>query len=312
MNLCDSQQLLWRLITAPEGVAKALAEEPQDAALLADTVAGNSDRQPRAAGRSGDAEAPGGELGPVRRLSVYAEAYFTRIHDVLRSNFSDLAEQLGEATFHDLVTSYLAICPPQRPSLRDVGERLPAFLAQGAGGEPFRKRAPWAAALAQLEWLQLDLFDAPDAALCTRRDFEELPAAEWGNTRLQMVPAAELLALDWPVHALCASWPGTRSSVSGEDALRAAPTELLVWRRSETVSYRPLKSAEASALGRVAAGTSFGEVCEEAAARIGEREGPIQAASWLARWLEDGVLARTVDSRDGGAAGSLQGSSAGC
>ena len=36
MTLGDSQRLLWRLITAPEGVATALVDEPRDAARLAD------------------------------------------------------------------------------------------------------------------------------------------------------------------------------------------------------------------------------------------------------------------------------------
>ena len=72
-----------------------------------------------------------------------------------------------------------------------------------------------------------------------------------------------------------------------------APTVLLVWRARETVSYRPLAPAEAEALARVAARTSFGDLCQVAAGQIGEQEAPARAASWLARWLQDGVLAAT-------------------
>ena len=283
MNLCDTQHLLWRLITAPEGVAKALGDNPLDAQRLASTVAGDGE----SGAESGEDAC---ELSPQRRLDVYAEAYFARIHEVLGNDFSDLARQLGEERFADLVTSYLAISPPQRPSLRDVGERLPEFLAHGEGGAPFRKRAPWAPELARLEWVQADLFDAPDAAVATSRSFQALPAEEWAKARLKLVPAAARLTLDWPVHRLCASWQGAPASVAGPEAVSPERTELLVWRASETVSYRPLETAEAEALSRVARETSFGEVCEAAADDVGDQEAPARAANWLARWLEDELL----------------------
>lgn len=283
MNLAATQHLLWRLITAPEGVAKALQENPGDASLLADSVAGVSSG-------AANGEATSHELTPTRRLEVYAGAYFARIHDALASDFSDLAAQLGEATFHDLVTSYLAIRPPHRPSLRDVGARLPEFLADGEGGEPFRARAPWAADLARLEWLQSDLFDAPDAVVATRRDFEKRAPEEWGGLTLKLIPAAGLLTLEWPVHTLCASWSGGTRRSDGANPISSKPSELLVWRASETVSYRPLEDPEAEALSLVAAGTTFGEVCQAAAVRIGDEEAPTHSAIWLARWLEDGLL----------------------
>ena len=293
MTLANSQHLLWRLITAPEGIERALEEDPRDAALLASTVAGGV--EPRAGEGGGKVT----RLDAVRRLGVYAEAYFARIHDALKSDFSDLAQQLGEATFHDLVTSYLAICPPQHPSLREVGAPLPAFLAREAGGEPFRRRAPWSPDLAQLEWTQADLFDAPDApVVLARAHFDALPPEEWGATRLRLVPATALLALDWPVHRLSESWPdaNAKQPQSGEStervrAIEPEPTQMFVWRSSETVSYRPLEAIEAQALARLAPGAHFGEVCEIAAGVSSEGEAAGRAAGWLARWLADGILA---------------------
>jgi hypothetical protein len=277
VKLRDTQQLLWRLITAPEGVAHALEENPADAAQLAASVVSGP------AGTS--------ELDAQRRLDVYAEAYFARIHDALASDFADLAAQLGEDTFHDLVTSYLAICPPRRPSLRDAGERLPDFLAHGEGGAPFRRRAPWAADLAKLEWLQADLFDAPDAAIATRHAFEALPAEAWPTLQIRLVPASALLDLDWPAHRLCASWPGADGGAAAASDLLPEPTRVLVWRDHETVSYRPVEESEALALAQVANGTQFAVVCEVAAASVAESEAAARAASWLARWLEDGLIA---------------------
>ena len=79
-------------------------------------------------------------LSPEARLDIYAEMYFFRIHDVLRDEAPRTAAVLGGAAFHDLVTDYLRACPPNHPSLREAGARLPAFLADA----PARRGAPLA------------------------------------------------------------------------------------------------------------------------------------------------------------------------
>ena len=69
------------------------------------------------------------------------------------------------------------------------------------------------------------------------------------------------------------------------------PTNLacLVWRHELVCQYRSLEPAEASALQFLIEGGSFAELCESLSATHGE-QAPLQAATWLKLWVNDGLL----------------------
>jgi len=270
-TLAHDQHLLWQLVREPEGVAAGLDALPGGAARLAETVV-SDDRL--------DAEA---------RLGIYASAYFIRIHDVLADDFEALARALGADWFNDLVTSYLALHPPRHFSLREVGERLPACIAEDAALAPIRERWPFAADLARLEWALGRAFDAEDGARLAASDLAALAPEDFDGLALALDPAARLLELDWPVQRLLSE------DASIDAGLPAERARLLVTRPEWAVQWRSLDDAEHAALLRVAAGTTFGEVCEIAADADGEAQGPATAAGWLARWLEAGAIARAAD-----------------
>jgi hypothetical protein len=72
-TLTETQRLLWQLITAPEGVAAALA---------ADGARGGSLRAHLVRTVRGDRG-----LEAVQRLDIYANMYFFRILDVLKEDY---------------------------------------------------------------------------------------------------------------------------------------------------------------------------------------------------------------------------------
>jgi hypothetical protein len=244
-QLAAIQQRLWQLITAPDGVGEV------PAALL-----------------RGDAHAPA-----AARLSVYANAYFARILGALREDYPALAAALGEAAFHDLATAYLVAHPPERPSLRDAGARVAAFLG---GDTPeaafFRVRWPFAADLAALEWAIVDAFDAPDAPPLSREALAHLAPEAWERLPLRLHPAAALLSLDWPVHRLrAAADAGEPLPTAG---LAPEPTPIYVSRHGERVRFRCVSARDASLLAALREGTTFGALCEH----LGD---PADAAAWL-------------------------------
>jgi hypothetical protein len=268
--LDQAQRLIWGLVTAPEGVEAGLE-------AIGDTGAA----QLRAV-VSGDAR-----LDAASRLTVYANAYFFRIHDALKEDFGALHRALGEAAFHNLVTVYLFSHPPTHPSLRYAGKHLPGFLATDRAAAPFRERCPWAADLAALEWALLEAFDAPDAPVLSRDDLAAAPAGAWGDFRFSLTPSLQTLTLAWPVETVRAAYD------RGTDLPAPPPgrTHLRVWRREERVFYRPMPPLEAEALGLVRAGESFGRLCGHVAAEAGEGEAPQRALGLLERWLADHLLA---------------------
>ena len=146
MKLAELQARFHALVTAPESVAATLAARgAQAVGDVHELVVGDA------------------RLSAVERLEIYANMYFFRIRDVLRDEFPRTAALLGDSTFHDLVVDYLAAIPPRHPSLREVGARLPAFLAAHSTA----RARPWLAELARLERTRLELVDAPDAETLT-------------------------------------------------------------------------------------------------------------------------------------------------
>ena len=81
------------------------------------------------------------KLSAVDRLDVYANMYFFRMLDVLRDDYAKVVAVVGDDAFHNLVTDYLVACRPAHPSLREVGARLPGFLARHPSSRTNRGQA---------------------------------------------------------------------------------------------------------------------------------------------------------------------------
>jgi hypothetical protein len=220
------------------------------------------------------------------RLDVYANAYFYRILEVLQQDYPTLAQSLGEAEFHDLATSYLAVHPSEHPSLRWIGGKLAGFLAHSPAAAGVRQRAPWASDLAAFEWAMGEAFDAADARAADRDDLVTQAPEEWESLSLELGPAVRLLRLHWPVQRLCAAQRDELPLPS----IEPAATAVCIWRRDERVLYRALDRPEADALADVQRGIRFGALCERVAQELGDSDAPAQAARWLARWIDDELL----------------------
>ena len=278
-TLASTQRQLWRLLTAPSGVGAALEDEgDREGRTLHNLVRGNA------------------KLSAVLRLEVYANAYFYRILDCLTGDYGALVWAIGETAFHDLVTLYLLVHPPDHPSLRFAGARLPDFLATHRKATPFRRRWPWAADLARLEWALVDAFDAPDAELLSHEDLAALPPEKWQELGLRFHPSAQLLPLGWDVHEVRKPYDGgAHQSSTRAPAPKRAKVSLCVWRRSERVYFRALDALEADLMHLVRCGKTFGDLCQRIAQEDGEQAAPAYAAALLAGWVRDGLLTRRAD-----------------
>src|SRR4051812_42087835 len=104
--LRDTEELLWKLITAPEGVADGLRRIDMKSDELGRVIAGDA------------------RLDAVQRLDIYANMYFWRLSDILRGDYSALVAAVGDDRFHNLVTDYLLDSPSTHPSVRNVGVKL--------------------------------------------------------------------------------------------------------------------------------------------------------------------------------------------
>jgi hypothetical protein len=252
VSLERSLRLFHELVTAPENVRLTMAARGIPRERVLQTFAGDE------------------RLDAVGRLDVYADMYFFRIRDVLREQFERVALDLGDAGFHDLVTDYLASCPPRSPSLRDAGDRLSGYLR----GHDVAAGRPWLPDLAQLEWLRLDVFDEADAPVLGLEAVRAVPPDRFGEIPLAAVPAHRLLEASWDVSSAPAPGPAT----------------ILVWRQGLEVLHRPVREPEREALALVRSGCTFADVCTLLAGHLPEDEVASAAFELLARWIGDGLL----------------------
>jgi hypothetical protein len=264
-TLDQTQQIFWKLITAPEGVAAGLAGLPPAERALGEALV------------CGDAR-----LSAVERLDIYADMYFYRIRDCLKEDFTAVCAVIGGDAFHNLITDYLMAHPPTQFSLRYAGQHLPAFVR----GHALAARWSYLPDLAALEWAILDAFDALDAEPLGAAALASVPQERWPELRFQLTPSLRLLRLDWPVDEV---WKqAQRDEPAGQ--LQPASTTLRVWRQDLRVFHRPMDAAESAALNAVSAGAQFADVCERIVACEGEAHGAERALALLGEWLADGLL----------------------
>jgi len=263
--LAQTQQLLWTLITAPEGAAAGLAAlNPADRSIAESLV--------RA----------GGQLSAVERLEVYADMYFYRLRDCLQEDFPALRAVIGNEWFHNLITDYLIAHPPTHFSLRYAGQYLPAFV----GTHAVTARWPFAGQLAALEWAIVDAFDAPDASPVERAVMQQMPPGQWPELRFNVTPSLQRLHVDWRVDEVLRCVQGGTVPPVPE----AAPTWLRVWRQDLRVFHRPIDAAEATALAALVDGATFATVCGRVGELIGESAGAERVVRLLDTWFADGLV----------------------
>lgn len=130
----------------------------------------------------------------ARRVAFYADTVYEHVHDILRKNFTALAEVLGEATFASLVRQYYALHPAQAFELNEDAAPFREFLAsrasrgEGALGEVHLE-------LAELEWQEFVAYVHP----------AQIPARRW-LSRPTINPTLAILQLDYPVADFLDAW----------------------------------------------------------------------------------------------------------
>lgn len=259
--------LLYRLITAPSGVAEGLARETS-------------------LGPGGLAEviAPDQRLSAEDRVGIYANMYFYRLRDVLSEDFPVTLKLLGPEHFHNVVTGYLVEYPPDRFSVLYAGR----FLADYLSGHWLREQFPFIGDLARLERSLIDVFHAADAQPLAIEAMRSIAPADWPGLRMRMHPAAAILDLEWRVTELA------RAAQEGCGPVAAAREECcaLVWRNRNRVHYREIGRAEREALTLASRGATFSEICEAIAASIEAAEPAAEIHRRFEGWLRDGLLVR--------------------
>jgi Putative DNA-binding domain len=274
-GLAELHELLYRLITAPCGVAAVISDEGAcGAGGLEAIIAGNK------------------RLSAYERLEIYANAYFYRLRDIFQEDFSCLHAVLGETAFHNLITGYLIEFPPSDPSVLGAGRNLARYVESKVPPvSSVISHLPFVADLARLERACIEVFHGADARPLEQESLRNLTAEAWPVLRVRLHPAAQILDVDWRVDRLMTAINDGRQWELPEPE----SATLLVWRKEWQVRYRALETGERAALKTAAGGVDFASMCAAFAGQFEGSAASVDLAATINRtlsgWLADGILA---------------------
>ena len=279
MKLLELQRRMAGAIMAPLGPANASPARP---ASQADAILTPNDR-----------------LTSAERLEIYAKSYWYRILDGLYDDFPGLRAIVGVRAFDKLSRAYLAEMPSESYTMRNLGSRLPEWLARHpeyAGGNP-----ALALDIVRLEWAHVVAFDGPEEKVLGPEDLLELTP----QMTFRLQPYISLLALGYPVDDLhlrvseLAEGRGDASNAVMRHRERRAVKRFTmkrqaiyvsVYRKDDSVYFRRMHADEFRLLDALRAGRPVAEAIDgvfgESDLAVGELRARIE--EWFRAWSESG------------------------
>jgi hypothetical protein len=217
---------------------------------------------------------PNDRLSSLERLEIYNRQYWYRVIDSFYEDFPGLLTVLGQRAFDRLAEAYIAECPSQSFTMRDLGSRLEKWLRDNptyAG-----RKLDLALDMASLEWAHVVAFDGASEKVLGPEDLLELGPA----FRAGLQPYVSLLPLRYPVDDLrirvnatldehgaasnAVTEPKKRNPLTGLGRMKAQEIYCAVHRWDFTVYYRRLTSEEFRLLEALRNGSTFGEAIDTA------------------------------------------------
>ncbi len=223
------------------------------------------------------------KVGATKRLGIYSDGYRLRIIEALENTYPDLNALLGCEAFEQIARSYIEQYPSTHRNMRWVGDQMQAHLTQVLPQQPI------AAEMAAFEWALGLAFDAEDLAILQIQDLAAIPPETWGELRFKFHPSVQLFDFQWNVVPV---WQALEN-----DKTPPKPKEIkepcAVWRNGLDSHFRTIDSIEYAAIEQVMSGISFEELCVSLAEHDSDTAAQ-QAANYLAGWINEGMLLKTI------------------
>lgn len=282
-DLRTLQAWMQSVITHPDGVQQGV--DSADARALVDVAA------------EGAAEVvdPSATLTSLERLEIYAGAYFQRLIECLRAEYSALLRLLGEEAFDALAFGYLQRYPSRSYTLCELGDRFATYLGelrQQAAEEDDPDGWPLLLVeLARYEQAVREVFDGPgmeqqpalSAAALAALDPEAWPAA-------RLVPAS-CLRVERYGYAVHEYFAATKLAAE-PDPPAARECFVALTRRDFVVYHDEITFAQHELLSALIAGLCVGEAIERAAAAFDADAQTLSVAlhAWFRDWTARGYF----------------------
>jgi hypothetical protein len=246
---------------------------------------------------------PNSRLTGFERLEIYNRQYWFRILDSLAEDFPGLRAVVGQKQFDRLARKYLADCPSQSFTMRNLGSQLLAWL--DAHAELIGLHGDLALDMVRLEWAHIEAFDAAERQPLTPAQIAGLNS----DSKLLPQPYIRLLKLRYAADDILLALKSSSSDIAALSSRSrtswlmrfGGPEEifLAVHRAEFSVHYRRLEPGEFAVLAALQRGLSLGDAIESALAGRAGRNGDCAAKvqEWFGIWSKLGWLSLRSASR---------------
>lgn len=253
---------------------------------------------------------PNDRLTALERLEIYNRMYWFRVLDSLHEDCPGLRAALGERRFLRLAEAFLLKHPSRYWTLRDLPQRLAAFIR----AEP-RWTAPHTALaedLARFEWAQVEVYDGAAHPLFT---VDDLRATDPAKLRLSLQPYLQLLELSYPVDDYLLALRKREALLRGDASNaptklrrradskvprpRRAPCRVAVHRHGGRIYFKRLEPAAFRVLVALRAGQPLARALAAGLPRGARARAAwaTQVQEWFRTWMELGWFCRRIDAR---------------
>jgi hypothetical protein len=139
---------------------------------------------------------PNDRLTSFERLEIYNRQYWFRVLHSMVEDFPGVRAIVGAKRFRRMSEAYLAECPSQSFTLRNLGSQLAGWLQ--AHPEWLGPKPQLVLDMVALEWAHIEAFDGLQRPVVTAEELLQAGA----ELKLQLQPYISLLALHYPVDDL--------------------------------------------------------------------------------------------------------------
>ncbi len=217
---------------------------------------------------------PHSHLSQSDALSIYNNAYHSRLVDVSKQLYPITYNSLGDDVYRSLWIDYLSEYPPKPGSINFIGEKLPTFLFEH---QEFRK-LPALVDIVKLEWLFIDLFGKVDEPSYSLESLQVLPAEEWPQTVWQAKQDWRLIS---SIYDLQKYWRQVQefyvdgiTAGSADFAIETCtqPQRYLVRRNEFDVQFEVVSEQQWIFLEKIKEGKQFAHICDVLAQQFPEED----------------------------------------
>lgn len=227
-------------------------------------------------------------LSPAEQVEIYREQFWLRHTGSLLEDFPGLSGILGQESWERLVEGYLEEATLASFSLRELGEGMPSYVEKSTS----LPHHDLCVDMARLEWIYVEIFDAPDVPPLDGDKLASIPEDAWPGARIVFAPSVALLRVRYPVAELR---PKLREATGEPVPIPDEHAQNLVLYRgaNKNLFHTTVTDSAFELLDALSCGIPLGRASEIAAERAPAEAAALESnvGAWFLDWGRRGFVA---------------------